>query len=34
LLVTSAEHRAAAHAFYPACGMPYTGRRFATDIAR
>ena len=32
LLVTSAEHRAAAHAFYPACGMAYTGRRFATDI--
>lgn|SRR5690348_15154593 len=32
LTVTSAEHRADAHAFYPACGMPYTGRRFATTI--
>ena len=32
LTVTSAEHRADAHAFYPACGMPYTGRRFSTAI--
>jgi GNAT superfamily N-acetyltransferase len=32
LSVTSAERRADAHAFYPACGLPYTGRRFATDI--
>lgn len=32
LTVTSAEHRSDAHAFYPACGMPYTGRRFATTI--
>jgi len=32
LTVTSAERRADAHAFYPACGMPYTGRRFATTI--
>jgi GNAT superfamily N-acetyltransferase len=32
LSVTSAEHRAGAHAFYPACGMPYTGRRFSTAI--
>ncbi|MFL5560501.1 MAG: GNAT family N-acetyltransferase [Gemmatimonadaceae bacterium] len=32
LSVTSAERRADAHAFYPACGMPYTGRRFATEI--
>lgn len=32
LTVTSAERRAEAHAFYPACGMPYTGRRFATAI--
>jgi GNAT superfamily N-acetyltransferase len=32
LTVTSAEHRADAHAFYPACGMPYTGRRFAMAI--
>jgi GNAT superfamily N-acetyltransferase len=31
LLVTSAERRADAHAFYEACGMPYTGRRFACD---
>jgi GNAT superfamily N-acetyltransferase len=32
LSVTSAERRADAHAFYPACGMPYTGRRFTTAI--
>ncbi len=32
LTVTSAERRADAHAFYPACGLPYTGRRFATPI--
>jgi GNAT superfamily N-acetyltransferase len=32
LTVTSAEHRADAHAFYPACGLPYTGRRFSTAI--
>jgi len=32
LSVTSAERRADAHAFYPACGMPYTGRRFAMEI--
>jgi GNAT superfamily N-acetyltransferase len=32
LTVTSAEHRADAHAFYPACGMPYNGRRFSTVI--
>ncbi len=32
LSVTSAERRAEAHAFYPACGLPYTGRRFATDL--
>ena len=30
--VTSAEHRADAHAFYPSCGMPYTGRRFAAPV--
>ena len=30
--VTSAEHRADAHAFYPRCGMPYTGRRFAAPV--
>jgi GNAT superfamily N-acetyltransferase len=34
LTVTSAEHRADAHAFYPACGMPYTGRRFAASIVQ
>jgi GNAT superfamily N-acetyltransferase len=33
LSVTSAERRADAHAFYPACGLPYTGRRFATEIS-
>lgn len=33
LTVTSAEHRADAHAFYPACGMPYTGRRFSKTLA-
>ena len=32
LSVTSAEHRAGAHAFYPACGMPYSGRRVSTAI--
>ncbi|MEO8881645.1 MAG: GNAT family N-acetyltransferase [Gemmatimonadaceae bacterium] len=33
LSVTSAERRADAHAFYPKCGLPYTGRRFAIDLA-
>jgi GNAT superfamily N-acetyltransferase len=32
LSVTSAERRADAHAFYPACGLAYTGRRFTTAI--
>jgi GNAT superfamily N-acetyltransferase len=32
LSVTSAEHRADAHAFYTACGLPYTGRRFSVSI--
>jgi GNAT superfamily N-acetyltransferase len=32
LSVTSAEKRADAHAFYPACGLPYTGRRFAIAL--
>lgn len=32
LSVTSAEHRADAHAFYPRCGMPYTGRRFSKPL--
>ena len=32
LTVTSAEHRADAHAFYPRCGLPYTGRRFSAVI--
>ena len=30
--VTSAEHRADAHAFYPHCGFPYTGRRFTKSL--
>jgi GNAT superfamily N-acetyltransferase len=34
LSVTSAEHRAGAHAFYPRCGLPYTGRRFAAVLSR
>lgn len=33
LTVTSAERRADAHAFYPACGLSYTGRRFAAALA-
>ena len=33
LSVTSAERRADAHAFYPACGLPYTGRRFSAAVA-
>jgi len=33
LTVTSAEHRSDAHAFYPSCGLPYTGRRFAASIS-
>lgn len=33
LVVTSAERRRDAHDFYPACGLAYTGRRFATAIA-
>ncbi|HEY8309961.1 MAG TPA: GNAT family N-acetyltransferase, partial [Gemmatimonadaceae bacterium] len=32
ITVTSAERRADAHAFYPACGLPYTGRRFSTAL--
>jgi len=32
LSVTSAERRGDAHAFYVACGMPYTGRRFSLEI--
>jgi GNAT superfamily N-acetyltransferase len=32
LSVTSAEHRSGAHAFYPACGFPYTGRRFSKSL--
>jgi GNAT superfamily N-acetyltransferase len=34
LSVTSAERRADAHAFYPACGLPHTGRRFAIEISQ
>jgi GNAT superfamily N-acetyltransferase len=30
--VTSAEHRDGAHAFYPAMGLPYTGRRFSAKL--
>ena len=33
LSVTSAEHRTDAHAFYPRCGMPYSGRRFSKTLA-
>jgi GNAT superfamily N-acetyltransferase len=32
LSVTSAERRADAHSFYPACGLPYTGRRFSMEL--
>lgn len=32
LSVTSAERRSDAHEFYPASGLPHTGRRFATPI--
>ena len=32
ITVTSAEHRDGAHAFYPAVGMPYTGRRFSVKL--
>ena len=32
LSVTSAEHRADAHQFYPRCGMPYNGRRFSKQL--
>jgi GNAT superfamily N-acetyltransferase len=33
LVLTSAEHRTDAHGFYPACGFPFTGRRFGKDLA-
>ncbi len=32
LSVTSAERRSDAHAFYPKCGLPYTGRRFSKSL--
>lgn len=32
LSVTSAEHRADAHAFYPRCGLPLSGRRFTKRL--
>jgi GNAT superfamily N-acetyltransferase len=32
LSVTSAEHRGDAHAFYPSCGFPYSGRRFTKTL--
>lgn len=34
LSVTSAEHRADAHLFYPSCGFPYSGRRFTKALER
>jgi GNAT superfamily N-acetyltransferase len=34
MMATSAEHRADAHAFYPAVGMPCTGRRFAITLSQ
>ena len=33
LTLTSAEQRSDSHVFYPSCGLPYTGRRFATPIS-
>lgn len=30
--ITTLITASAAHAFYPACGLPYTGRRFAIDL--
>ena len=32
LLVTSGEQRTDAHAFYTACGLQYTGRRFGITV--
>ena len=32
LSVTSAEHRTDAHAFYPSCGLPHSGRRYSKPI--
>ncbi|MGK2962290.1 MAG: GNAT family N-acetyltransferase [Gemmatimonadaceae bacterium] len=32
LSVTSAEHREDAHAFYPKCGLPFSGRRFSMNL--
>jgi len=32
IVVTSAEHRGGAHAFYPAVGWGYTGRRYGTSL--
>ena len=32
LSVTSGLHRDDAHAFYPRCGMPYSGRRFSRQL--
>jgi GNAT superfamily N-acetyltransferase len=34
LIVTSGEQRADAHAFYVACGLPQTGRRFGVSIGQ
>ena len=33
IVVTSAEHRVEAHAFYERAGFPYTGRRFVRTLA-
>lgn len=33
ITVTSAEHRAEAHEFYPAMDLSYTGRRFSATLA-
>ena len=34
VVVTSAEHRADAHAFYPSAGWEFTGRRFGKALGR
>jgi GNAT superfamily N-acetyltransferase len=34
LIVTSAERRHDAHAFYERCGLPYTGRRFVKQLVQ
>ena len=32
LVVTSGNHRAAAHAFYESCGYTFTGRRYKKSL--